>query len=111
MRSAIFIITSVFLILPAIPGMAVGQTGAECKRYSMIEDTLEITGRLFVGGNEPFTVLAVEREDGTAIVIHEDTTVYRELYQHQDSIVTVRGVLRPDPLHGESLHVTRFRPD
>jgi hypothetical protein len=111
MRLVFFIITSVLIILPAIPDMAAGQTDAKCQRKSMKEDTLEITGRLFVGGNEPFTVLALEREDGSALVIHEDTAVYRELHRLQGTVVTVWGVLRPDPLHGELLHVFRFEPN
>lgn len=75
----------------------------------MQDDTTTIRGRLFVGGHEPFTVLAIEKEDNTAIVLSGADSLYQELWSHQNKTLECRGIFKPDPLHGETFHVIAFQ--
>lgn len=81
----------------------------QCTVSPMQEDTVTISGRIFVGGHEPFTILAAEMKDGSSVVLSADDSLYAELWELQDEMVILHGYYRDDPLYDICLHVLSFR--
>jgi hypothetical protein len=88
---------------------AEGTSGNKESDLHMQQDTLRITGRLFVGGHEPFTVLVLDREDGGEVVLAGDDSMYKELWSYQNKIIQCKGIFVEDPLHGQSFYVTEYQ--
>ncbi len=71
-----------------------------CVQDSGIPDTgIEVRGRIYVTGNEPFTELAIETEDGSYCLTGP---LAEELQQMQGQTLTIRGELT-DEFCGTSL--------
>ena len=111
-RTAVFGVGILFLLISAIgspDGIAVEQIKGEIPDSIMQQDTIVITGRILVSGHEPFTVLAIEREDGSSVVLGAPDSLYKELWSYQNEILRCQGKFKPDPLHGEMFYVMEFR--
>lgn len=101
---------TVFFAIPGLAGDGIfHKTMGDTTDSGMQEDTTTITGRLFVGGHEPFTVLAIEKEDGTAVVLSGEDELYRKLWSYQNKILECRGIFKSDPLHEETFYVIEFK--
>ncbi|CUS78578.1 hypothetical protein JGI7_00996 [Candidatus Kryptonium thompsonii] len=51
------------------------------------EDQHQIKGKIYVTGNEPFTELAIQDENGEVFLISKNSPVYKELWKNQGSTV------------------------
>jgi hypothetical protein len=91
----------------SLPGSNMGDAADSVMQH----DTTELSGRLFVGGHEPFTVLALEKEDGSAVVLSAGDSLYKELWSRQNQHVRIKGEYIPDPLHGQSFRVIEFKKE
>jgi hypothetical protein len=70
-------------------------------------DEIQVTGRVYVMGNEPFTVVAIERDDGKVYALVGDQE--KELRKLQGKRVTVRGKLSKErPRGAEAIDVTSY---
>lgn len=49
-----------------------------------------LTGQVYVTGNEPFVQLAIETTGEKVYFISKDSPVYRELWQNQGKVVTIK---------------------
>lgn|GEM_PF-2864787 len=85
-----------------------GTNASEESDIHMQQDTLRLTGRIFVGGHEPFTVLVLEREDDGEVVLTADESMYKELWTRQNKNITCTGTFVDDPLHGQSFYVIEY---
>ena len=61
-------------------------TGVNC------EDTIDVVGRIYIVGNEPFTEVAIETKDGKTYVIVGE--VADSLRNMQGEVVEIKGRLR-----------------
>jgi hypothetical protein len=70
-------------------------------------DEIQVTGKVYVMGNEPFTVVAIELDDGKAYALVGDQE--KELRKLQGKRVTVRGRLSKErPRGAEAINVTSY---
>ncbi len=58
-----------------------------CYLGSSTQDSLPIRGKIYVTGNEPFTELAIQSDDGKVYIISKNSPVYKQLWENQGSIV------------------------
>lgn len=69
---------------------------------------IEVTGRVYVMGNEPFTVVAIERDDGKVYALVGDHE--KELRKLQGKRVTVKGKLSEErPRGAEAIDVMSYK--
>jgi len=107
-KAALFAVLLAFYF--GIPAYGVQEAAmGDTTNSFMQQDTVVITGRIFVTGHEPFTVLAIEREDGSAVVISADDPLYKELWSYQNKTLQCKGKYIPDPLHGQAFYVINFQ--
>ncbi len=101
------------ILLYYIPVFSDGVAVEQCKEKqvdsTMQQDTIVITGRIFVSGHEPFTVLAIEREDGSSVVLSAADSLYKKLWSYQDEIVECTGRFKSHPLYEKSFYVVGFQ--
>jgi hypothetical protein len=70
-------------------------------------DEIQVTGRVYVMGNEPFTVVAIELDDGKVYALVGDQE--KKLRTLQGKRVTVRGRLSKErPRGAEAIDVTSY---
>lgn len=62
-----------------------------CYLGSSIQDSLPMKGKIYVTGNEPFTELAIQRDDGKVYIISKNSPVYKQLWENQGSIVILEN--------------------
>jgi hypothetical protein len=108
-QSALWFILAVALILFHINGCRStkdAQQTAEDGQSDM--QLIEITGRLFVSGNEPFTELSIERDDGSVVVISRESRLYRELHGYQGRVLRLKGWFIPDPVFTETYLMAEY---
>ncbi|GEM_PF-1801595 len=104
----IIIILSMFYL--GVPDQGVHEKVMGYTNDSNIQqDTVIISGRIFVSGHEPFTVLALEQDDGTAVTLSAADSLYKELWSHQNQIVKCKGKFIPDTLHEKSFYVIEYK--
>jgi len=99
------LIVAIILVIGILDYGVLASKQGDCQRSSMKQDTLTISGRVFVGGHEPFTTLAIERDDETAVVINAEESLYKKLWSMQNKIITCKGFFKEDPLHGKSFYI------
>ncbi|HID93577.1 MAG TPA: hypothetical protein EYP60_05725 [bacterium (Candidatus Stahlbacteria)] len=77
-------------------------TGINCK------DTIDVVGRIYIVGNEPFTEVAIEVEDGkTYIIVGEVADSLRKM---QGEIVEIKGKLKGKTSHTkQSIYVVEYK--
>lgn len=76
--------------------------GVNCK------DTIEVVGRIYIVGNEPFTEVAIETEDGKAYVIVGE--IADSLRKMQGKLVEVKGKLKKRASYTkQSIYVLEYR--
>lgn len=98
---------AVWVGIPANEGYAPAM--GDTTHSVMQQDTIIVTGRIFVGGHEPFTILALELEDGSAVVVSADDSLYAKLWSHQNKTLLCKGKYIPDELHGRVFHIMEFQ--
>jgi len=80
-----------------------------CVQDSGIQDTgIEVRGRIYVTGNEPFTQLVVETEDGNYCLAGP---LAEEIQRMQGQVLTIRGELTDEfcgTSLGETIYVEEF---
>ncbi len=101
---------SVILCIALISCRSTERTQRESNSGETSLETIFLTGRIFVSGNEPFTGLAIELNDGSIVIIHQESTKYRELFSFQNRILTIGGWYMSDQILGESFVVTEYKP-
>lgn len=70
-------------------------------------EEMEVTGRVYVMGNEPFTVAAIELDDGKVYALVGDHD--KELRKLQGKRVTVRGKMSKEkPRGAEAIDVVSY---
>ncbi len=52
-------------------------------------ENFQVKGRIYVTGNEPFTELAIQSDDGKTYLISKNSPVYKQLWNAQGSIVVI----------------------
>jgi len=58
-----------------------------CYLGSFAGETSSVKGKIYVTGNEPFTELAIQTDDGKVHIISKNSPVYKQLWNSQGSIV------------------------
>ncbi len=62
-----------------------------CYLGSSTQDSLPIKGKIYVTGNEPFTELAIQSDDGKVYIISKNSPVYKQLWESQGSVVILES--------------------
>ena len=77
-------------------------TGINCK------DTIDVVGRIYIVGNEPFTEVAIEVENGkTYIIVGEVADSLRKM---QGEIVEIKGKLKGETSYTkQSIYVVEYK--
>jgi hypothetical protein len=52
-------------------------------------ESFTVKGKIYVSGNEPFTELAIQSENGKVYLISKNSPVYGELWKNQGNVVVV----------------------
>lgn len=75
---------------------------------SMRNQEIEVTGRIFVTGHEPFTQVAIELSDGRVFAL---MGIYdKELRSWQGKKLTIKGIYRGKTAQGlEGIEVKEFK--
>jgi hypothetical protein len=102
----ILFITTIFFLIIGCRSSKDVQHKTEDGQTDM--QVVEITGRLFVSGNEPFTELALEQVNGSIVIINRESTRYRELHAYQNRTLTLKGWFLPDTVFSETFLMTGY---
>lgn len=71
----------VFIVFAFVAGCSISRLHSD--------NQSRIKGKIYVTGNEPFTELAVQDENGKVFLISKNSPVYQELWKNQGSIVII----------------------
>lgn len=99
------LILVIFLMSCSSPDKKGEETKAEAKTEVQLS---EISGKVIVVGNEPFTKVAILVDDTTSYILNCSKEIEKELRSKQGDTIKVTYGTKKDTPEGEVLNVTKF---